>query len=165
MQKLRVQLDGRAFEIEWNAPPEPNADTWVRVNGEIVRVRVPAHHDHTARPEWIVIGDRPYEVMFDRDLKHLRARGQTYALQIRDVETVTTRPVSGDGRVKAPIPGVVTQILARVGETVTAGQPLLILEAMKMENQIRAPRDGALTSLNVSAGEGVTLGQLLAEIA
>ncbi|MDL1896866.1 acetyl-CoA carboxylase biotin carboxyl carrier protein subunit [Anaerolineae bacterium CFX7] len=73
--------------------------------------------------------------------------------------------MSGDGRVKAPIPGIVTQIFVQVGDAVTLGQPLLILEAMKMENQIRAPRDGTLASVNVSAGEGVTLGQLLVELA
>jgi biotin carboxyl carrier protein len=164
MSKFQVLLDGHTFEIEMNMSPAADADAPVRVNGEIVHVRVPAHQDFTALPEWIVIGDRPYEVVFDTTLKHLYARGKAYALQIRDLETGTARPVSGDGRVKAPIPGIVTQILVNPDDAVTVGQLLLILEAMKMENQIRAPRSGILTSLNVNAGEGVVLGQLLAEI-
>lgn len=164
MSKFQVLLDGHTFEIEMNASPEADTDTPVRVNGESVNVRVPAQPTAATLPEWVVIGDRPYEVVFDSTLKNLYARGKAYALQIRDLETGTARPVSGDGRVKAPIPGIVTQILVNPGDAVTIGQPLLILEAMKMENQIRAPRNGMLTSLNVNAGEGVVLGQLLAEI-
>ncbi len=164
MNKLRVILDGRTFEIEWNAPPDAHADTLVRVNGEMARVRAPERPEAVALPEWIIVGDRPYEVLLDRDLQYLHARGETYALQIRDLAVAAARPASGDGRVKAPIPGIVTQIFVQPGDAVTMGQPLLILEAMKMENQIRAPRDGTLASVNVSAGEGVTLRQLLVEI-
>ena len=164
MSKFLVTLDGREFEIEINASPEAETDVPLRVNGETVYARVPAHHGIASVPEWIVVGDRPYEVLFDHDLKHLHARGQTFALQIRDLETITTRPVSGDGRVKAPIPGVITQILVNAGDAITPGQPLMILEAMKMENQIRASRGGVLASLDVSPGNAVVLGQLLAEI-
>lgn len=165
MNTLRILLDGRAFEVEWHVPPDAFADTLVRVDGETVRVRAPERLEGAALPEWLVVGDRPYEILFDRDLQHLHARGHTYALQIRDLTIAAARPMSGDGRVKAPIPGIVTQIFVQVGDAVTLGQPLLILEAMKMENQIRAPRDGTLASVNVSAGEGVTLGQLLVELA
>ncbi len=164
MSKFLVTLDGREFEIEINVSPEAEVDVPVRVNGETVYARVPAHHGIASMPEWLVVGDRPYEVLFDHDLKHLHVRGQTFPLQIRDLETITARPVSGDGRIKAPIPGVITQILVNVGDAITAGQPLMILEAMKMENQIRAPRDGTLASLDVSSGTTVVLGQLLAEI-
>jgi biotin carboxyl carrier protein len=66
--------------------------------------------------------------------------------------------------VKAPIPGLVTRILAEAGEKVQAGQTLLILEAMKMENEIRAPFDGVLRSIPVSAGQTVARNQVLAEV-
>lgn len=165
MSKFQIVLDGRAFEIEMDASRGTDAGTRVRVNNETVSVRVPSHDGGASKlPEWVVIDDRPYEVSFDGDSKHLYARGQTYTLQIRDLETAPTRFVSGDERVRAPIPGVVTQVLVQPGDTVKAGQPLFILEAMKMENQIRAPRDGVLGAVNVSAGSGVVLGQLLAEI-
>ena len=55
----------------------------------------------------------------------------------------------------APMPGVVVRVGAALGEHVTAGQPLVWLEAMKMEHTIAAPTDGVLTQLNVTAGEQV----------
>lgn len=164
MSKLEIILDGQRFEIEIDALPESDAEAGVRVNGVPVRVRVPPARDARAEPEWLVIDDRPYEILMDRAFKYLSARGQTYALQVRDLETPTARPVSGDGRVTAPIPGVITEILVDVGDAVSLGQPLLLLEAMKMENQVRAPRGGIVATLHVRAGEGVVLGQMLAEI-
>ena len=72
--------------------------------------------------------------------------------------------MSRDGRVKAPVPGLITRILVQPGEKVEAGQPLLVLEAMKMENEIKAPRNGTLLQLNTQTGKTVTLGDVLAEI-
>lgn len=164
MSKFQITLNERVFEIEIDSMPEADRDVPVRVNGETVHVRVPAHHERRTEPEWIVIGDRPYEVLFDREMRHLRAGGQAYELYVRDMETVTTRPISGDGHVKAPIPGIITQVMVAVGQSVAVGDPLVILEAMKMENQIRAPRSGTVSTLNVSVGRGVVLGEALAEI-
>jgi biotin carboxyl carrier protein len=164
MLKLQITLDGQVFDVELDALPKPETEAVARVNGEVVSVRIPSQ-DGTMSPEWLVIGDRPYEVFFDRDLKNLRAEGQAHSVQIRDLNVRSARPLSGDGRVKAPIPGVVTQVLVAPGESVQTGQTLLILEAMKMENQVRAPREGVVAALNVSAGHSVMLNEVLAEIA
>jgi biotin carboxyl carrier protein len=58
----------------------------------------------------------------------------------------------------APMPGVVLKILVAVGDVVTKGTPLLILEAMKMEHQIVAPKDGTVTAINCREGELVQPG-------
>ena len=55
-------------------------------------------------------------------------------------------------------------MLVQPGQAVSAGQPLLVLEAMKMENEIRAPRSGQVERVNVAVGQGVPLGMLLAEV-
>jgi propionyl-CoA carboxylase alpha chain len=68
------------------------------------------------------------------------------------------------GSLVAPMPGVVVRVGAELGEHVTAGQPLVWLEAMKMEHTIAAPTDGVLTQLNVTAGEQVEVGAVLARI-
>lgn len=68
------------------------------------------------------------------------------------------------GSLLAPMPGSVTKIAAAVGDTVTAGQPLIWLEAMKMEHTITAPADGVLAELNVGAGQQVDVGAILARI-
>ncbi|GAB7068476.1 biotin/lipoyl-binding protein [Mycobacterium hodleri] len=68
------------------------------------------------------------------------------------------------GSLLAPMPGSVTRIAAAVGDPVTAGQPLIWLEAMKMEHTIAAPGDGVLAELNVTAGQQVDVGAVLARI-
>ncbi|MDA1195038.1 MAG: biotin/lipoyl-binding protein [Planctomycetota bacterium] len=71
---------------------------------------------------------------------------------------------SGDAEIKSVMPGIVKSLLVAVGDAVQAGQPLLILEAMKMENEIRAPRAGAVGSLHVTAGQAVEKGARLVSL-
>jgi biotin carboxyl carrier protein len=68
------------------------------------------------------------------------------------------------GGLEAPMPGVVTRISVAVGDTVTQGQPLLALEAMKMEHVIRAPRDGVVRRVVARVGEMVAGGLALVEL-
>jgi len=68
------------------------------------------------------------------------------------------------GSLLAPMPGSVIRIGAAVGDQVTAGQPLIWLEAMKMEHTITAPSDGVLAELNVAAGQQVDVGAVLARV-
>ncbi|MGH3563837.1 MAG: biotin/lipoyl-containing protein, partial [Mycobacterium sp.] len=68
------------------------------------------------------------------------------------------------GSLVAPMPGSVSRLGADVGDAVTAGQPLIWLEAMKMEHTIAAPADGVLTQLNVKSGEQVEVGTVLARV-
>ncbi|KZS71668.1 acetyl/propionyl-CoA carboxylase subuit alpha [Mycobacterium kansasii] len=68
------------------------------------------------------------------------------------------------GSLVAPMPGNVIRLGADVGDTVTAGQPLIWLEAMKMEHTISAPTDGVLTQLNVHTGQQVDVGAVLARV-
>ena len=70
--------------------------------------------------------------------------------------------VAPAGSLLAPMPGLVLRILAEVGAVVTAGQPLLVLEAMKMEQTVGAPAHGVVAELRAKAGEQVTTGQVLA---
>ncbi len=69
------------------------------------------------------------------------------------------------GSLTSPMPGTVLRVLAEAGAEVTAGTPLLVLEAMKMEHEIVAPADGTLDELPVAAGDQVAAGQVLAVIA
>ena len=69
-----------------------------------------------------------------------------------------------EGSLLAPMPGLVIRVGAQLGEAVTAGQPLVWLEAMKMEHTIAAPAAGVLTELNVTAGQQVEVGAVLARV-
>ena len=63
--------------------------------------------------------------------------------------------------VAAAMPGRVLRLLAVPGDAVCAGQPLLVLEAMKMENEVKAPRDGVVEAIAVTAGQAVSTGEIL----
>jgi len=71
---------------------------------------------------------------------------------------------SSENSVVSPMPGTILKILVEPGQAVQAGEPLLILEAMKMENEIHAPKDGTVKTLHVSKGAEVQSGSPLVEI-
>jgi biotin carboxyl carrier protein len=70
-------------------------------------------------------------------------------------------PAAGPLTIRAPIPGRVARLLAKPGDAVTAGKGLVVLEAMKMENEIKAPRDGVVKSVGCAEGAAVETGQTL----
>jgi biotin carboxyl carrier protein len=69
-----------------------------------------------------------------------------------------------DGGMEAPMPGVITKVMVVVGDEVTKGQPLVALEAMKMEHLIRAPREGRVRKVAASPGQMVQAGMALVEL-
>lgn len=83
--------------------------------------------------------------------------GETYAIDA-DETAARARGRHRDHSTSAPMPGAVLKILVKVGDVVTKGTPLVILEAMKMEHQIVAPADGTVTAINCSEGELVQPG-------
>ncbi len=63
--------------------------------------------------------------------------------------------------VKAPMPGLILQILVKVGDTVKSGQPVIKMEAMKMENEVRSPENGVVTEIHVNPQENVAEGEIM----
>ncbi len=70
----------------------------------------------------------------------------------------------GSTKVNAPMPGKILNIKANAGQAVKKGEVILILEAMKMENEIVAPSDGTVASVNVTVGQSVEAGDVLATL-
>jgi acetyl/propionyl-CoA carboxylase alpha subunit len=118
------------------------------------------------------IGSRVYRVVVQR----LQGRGR-YTLwidgyrfeaealdertrAIRDVSAAAAGPV-GPAPVRAPMPGLIVRVNVKVGDTVQAGQGLIVMEAMKMENELRATADGIVKSVDVTPGTAVEKGALL----
>lgn len=74
-------------------------------------------------------------------------------------------PVGAGTKVNAPMPGTILDVKVQAGQSVKRGQVLVILEAMKMENEIQAPCDGKITGINVRKGDSVETAALLCTIA
>jgi len=163
MSKLTVTIGGQSFDVEFMLT-EGAADITVTVNGESIQVVRPDAHLPFEACSWMIIDGRPLEIEFDRDLHWIRSKGDIEPLEIVDSEAVVARPRSGDGRVKAPIPGLITTVLVAPGDAVEAGQPLLYLEAMKMQNEIRAPFTGKVKAIHVNTAQTVTRDQVVAEV-
>lgn len=121
---------------------------------------------------------------------NITVNGNTYEVEVEElgIESSTTRPqvtnqtiqpkpqtvpkqqpkkqteISSDGSVLAPMPGTINDVCVKVGDNVKKGQVLLILEAMKMENEIMANSDGEIKSVNISKGASVSVGDVLITI-
>jgi acetyl/propionyl-CoA carboxylase alpha subunit len=102
----------------------------------------------------------------------LKINGQRVELQAKDrfdqllermglSNTVATKV----NELKAPMPGLIVDIRVQPGATVQKGDPLLVLEAMKMENILKAPADGTISSIKVELRTNVTKGQVLVQFA
>ena len=101
----------------------------------------------------------------------LRINGNTYTVKVSDkydrlIDKLGMKVVGSQraGDIKAPMPGLVLDILVKVGQTVTKGDKVLILEAMKMENIIKANGDGIIKAIHTEKGKPVDKGTLLIEV-
>lgn len=93
------------------------------------------------------------------------ASAPTVAPAVEAAPAPAAKGVAGAGTpVKAPLPGVVTKVLVSAGQTVKKGDNVLVLEAMKMENNITAECDGSVTGICVAAGDSVMEGTVLLTI-
>ena len=90
--------------------------------------------------------------------------GRVFALREHERLAPSGGAAAADGAVTAPMPGTVTLVRASVGDDVAAGDPLLVVEAMKMEHVLTAPVAGTVTELAVTAGQQVRLDERVAVV-
>ena len=83
---------------------------------------------------------------------------------VEAIETGAATAMEGPSRLDAPIPGKVVKVHVNVGDEVEAGQPLVVLEAMKMENELTAEQAGKVIAVHVEPGQTVNAGEPLAEL-
>ena len=100
----------------------------------------------------------------EKNIAHVEVNGTVYNVEMEEAAPVKvsapkpTSVSSGADAVKSPLPGVVNDILVKIGDTVNVGQTVLILEAMKMENNINAIKSGKVTAIKVNKGDSVLEG-------
>lgn len=164
MRRIAITVDGHFFEVELDISPTGESTFHVKVNGEEVRILAPNLDGNPEEILCLVIDNRPYELTFEHDLHTVVDYSGVHEIQLRELETTGTRSQGKSGPVKAPIPGQISQILVEKGQLVEPGQALVVLEAMKMQNEIRAQASGIVRSIQVSTGQNVARGDVLIEI-
>jgi len=134
------------------------------INGNQYEVEVHEIEGNMARIE---VNGTSYNVELHREIPQVKPRPVSTAPRVVK-ETATAVPVSkGSGiltQVKAPLPGVIIQVLVRQGDSVSAGQTLCTLETMKMENAIKAEVAGVVTSVKITPSQSVLQDEVLIEM-
>ena len=117
-------------------------------------------------------GYRVEVVKFDRSVKTFvfKINGRVYTVSLKDELELTldkmglnAGAVSRVVALRAPMPGLIIDLKVKTGDKVKAGDPLLVLEAMKMENILKSPGDGMVKKVKVEKGNSVEKGQVLIE--
>jgi pyruvate carboxylase subunit B len=145
--ELRVAVDGKPMELSYEE---------VDALGQVA----------------LLADGKSYGVSIEGDMNKVSAviAGHMYAVEIEDereraAHAAESAQSKGGGLVKAIMPGIVVKLLVKAGDAVEAGQSLLILEAMKMQNEIAAPAPGTVKAIHVREREAVAAGAKLVTIA
>jgi len=169
--KIDLEIDGRPRKVEIVAGGDPGA--WrIRIDGELVDADA-----SLLRPGVLslLIDGKSHRVVLDADLDAsavadpaLHIGTERIAWQAEDPRSFRRRRrhAGSDGPVtlKASMPGRIVRVLVRQGEIVAAHQGVLVVEAMKMQNELKSPKEGRVADLRVAPGDTVTSGQALAVI-
>jgi biotin carboxyl carrier protein len=154
--KTDLNVNGNNFEGTLNGAP---------VRGDFVRINSSQYH--------VLFRDKSYNV----EIHHLNTAEKTITLKVNSVKYQLALKDKYDellhslgldklaskaaGDIKAPKPGMVLNILVKEGDAVKKGDPLIVLEAMKMENILKSPSDGTIKKVNAIKGTAVEKNQLL----
>jgi biotin carboxyl carrier protein len=163
--KLELISDGARRTIEILAPAPACR---FRLDGD----REQSAHVEVPEPAVysILMDGRSYEARIENRPEGLVVviDGYRFEIEVRDPRRRSKRSAGagaeGIQSVTAPMPGKVVRVLVAAGDTVTAGQGLLVVEAMKMQNEMKASRPGCVLSVLVKEGATVTAGEVLATI-
>jgi biotin carboxyl carrier protein len=153
----------------------------LRREGDRVLVRVddgeerPAQLGTVHRPlRWLLLADRKTELMAaleHRDGVSLAVEGLEFRAEVVDEARARLASVAGSRgqsharrELRAPMPGLLIKVLCQAGDAVEAGQPLVVLQAMKMENELSLPRGGTIRSVAAEPGQSVEQGQVLVTV-
>jgi biotin carboxyl carrier protein len=162
--KYTATIDKTVFDVE------PESETRVKLNGTPKDVRL------------VRLSEKFYQFIYDNHVYRveatktddgfaLRLNGEMVNVELKDELQQMLDKMSGgakkkvaSGDLKAPMPGLVVKLEVRVGDTVKKGQGLLILEAMKMQNEIKSPVDGVVKEIRVAERQAVEKNFLLMKL-
>jgi biotin carboxyl carrier protein len=146
--RVFAEVDGRRYELDVHRSPS-NGYLFVS-DSQVFDCRVEGRPESGKQIE-VIVGTRNYAVTLT-DPKRL--------------SSAISASAQGDdtARIIAPMPGKVVRVLVELGSQVAAGDPLMVVEAMKMQNEMKSPRAGTVIALNIQTGATVNGGDVLAVI-
>lgn len=159
--KLTVTLKDRRHEVDFD---EAYLKRTLVLDGEPLDLTLLRTQGCRVR---FTVNGRPIDALVTGHLPHLTvdAGSGPVDLEVEESRFAEVRRISGLTQraqhatvLKAPMPGLITRVLVAPGEVVTSGQPLLVMEAMKMENELRSPGPGTVKRIMARPGEAVELG-------
>jgi len=136
----------------------------IKVNNKDYRVEIESILDNKAE---VLCNDKRYEVIFEEAEVKTKTPviSRKAAVPVSDVPTASRQVgATSTSVVKAPIPGLIIDILVKVGDKVKGGDVVAKMEAMKMENNILASKDGKIKSIKIKMGDSVLEGDILMEL-
>ncbi|HYT00992.1 MAG TPA: biotin/lipoyl-containing protein [Thermoplasmata archaeon] len=157
--RFRLVVDGEPREIEVDRTRQGYS---VRVDGSEYRATARPRADEVA----VRIGPRSYRIRFEgHEARVDDGRHEVLISEIFDEQALVDSPTAAGKEapieIRSPMPGRVVRVLIGAGDPVRRGQTLLILEAMKMQNEIPAPRDGVVREVRVHEGESITVDRVV----
>ena len=173
--KLEIQVGGKKRSVELareSHPYHPGQVHWMcRLDGQPVEVDVVNVGTSTYS---ILLGGLSYEIRVRPGPGGglvVQAGAEEIPVEIHDPRSWRGRragagfAAEGRQQIAAPMPGKVVRVLVKQGDDVEAGQGLVVVEAMKMQNEIRSPKAGKVERLHVAEGQAVNAGEVLAVVA
>lgn len=170
MPRYLVEIEGKVFDIELAYRGDRYLAT---VDGSEIEInRFPL----TDQRSLYLIDGRSHEIDIHADGydagRTVFMHGIEISASIEDYNLAQLRrragiskTASGDNKVTAPMPGLILEVKVSEGENVSRGQPLMIIEAMKMENVVKSPCDGQIKTIFAEASQSVEKGDKLIELA
>jgi len=155
-------VPGTASATASTAPTDFN----VTVHGETYHLKITGagHRSEERRPFYVTVDGVPEEILVET-LGELMPAGAV-AGGMRAAGKVSRRPkASQEGHVTSSMPGTIVDVMVKVGDRIKAGDAVLVIEAMKMENEVPATVTGSITAVNVAKGDNVNPDEALIEIA
>jgi len=146
--RVAAEIDGRRYELDVH---DSGANNFLLIaDGRVFDCRVEGRPE-SGKPVGVVVGTTRYEFTLI-DPKRLRGA------------SVAGAHADGATRIVAPMPGKVVRVLVKVGDQIAAGSGLLVVEAMKMQNEMKSPKAGIVMALNYEVGSTVNGGDVLAVV-
>jgi biotin carboxyl carrier protein len=117
----------------------------------------------------LIFGNDSYEARFDSVRSEVVVGSQRFAIEVRDPRSLRARKTAagstdGPKQIKAPMPGKVVRVIAPEGTEVEANQGVIVIEAMKMQNELKSPKKGKVVKILVGEGGTVNAGDALAVV-